>query len=182
MKGILLTLLTVSSLVLNTYSQTCVYRSDSMIHILLDFGSGKFEIFEIWPSIEDEIDSFESELFLNEHASPLVISEPFSEGTVVMKNNVISCYDPKLDRIYRFEEIDQYTIQSIKSTAIFKKGELLKITSKIDKSKNIHMNMTWKDGKKNSIWRTWLNDSILKMVLYKQGEAIDSMYFNRYNQ
>ena len=182
MKGILLTLLTMSSLILNSYSQRCVYSNDSIINIHFDFDLGKFEIYNLWPSLEDEIDSFESELFLSGHSSPLVISELFSEGTVVKKNNVISCYDPKLDRIYRFEVIDQYTIQSIKSTAIFKNGELLKITSKIDKSKNIHMNMTWKDGKKNSIWRTWLNDSILKMVLYKQGEAIDSMYFNRYNQ
>lgn len=52
----------------------------------------------------------------------------FSEGTIERNSTKIICYDPTFKRYYTFDRIDQYTLVATKHTALFTKGDTLKMS------------------------------------------------------
>jgi hypothetical protein len=53
----------------------------------------------------------------------IVREEPFSKGTVRKSNAIIHCYDRKLKRMYVFKQINDSTLEAMKHTAVFVKGD-----------------------------------------------------------
>lgn len=169
-------LLFISLIILHTFSQVCIYGNDSLLKIEIDFYLEKFVIYNCWPSLYNDIDTLKDELeFLGEG---VVVSEPFSKGRINKEGKVITCFDSKLNRIYKFEIVDQFTLKSIKNTALYKKEDLLQIESMFDKESGFIKSMSWKKGKKSGIWNIQLNDSIIKKVLYESNQLKDSIFFN----
>ena len=162
-------------ILISSFSQITYYRNNHFFEFSLHHKFSEFEIQRAWDSYINDFADFE-ELYRDTYVFNGVIGiieihEPYSSGTFKIKNNEITCYDPKLNRIYKFIIVDEYTLMSIKHTAIFKKGELLKMTMN---AKDDYM--IWKDSKRHGIWSITMNDTIRKWVLYQQDIPIDSIY------
>ena len=112
---------------------------------------------------------------INGSKSPIFIYEPYSKGSVHRKNNKITLFDPKLKRYYTFNEIDEYTLKSNKSTADFKNGELLKIYALSNKESAVIRCMSWKNNKRHGLWSYFFVDGLSK-VNYNNGILVDSVY------
>lgn len=160
---------------ISNFSQIVFYRNNGIIEFVMDYQSNKFEICGRWHWSKDFFDDLEKLYSYTYehlgHVEPLILEDPYSSGTFKINNNEITCYDPKLNRIYKFIIVDEYTLMSTKHTAIFKKGELLKMTMNAKEDY-----MIWKDLKRHGIWSITMNDTIRKWVLYQQDIPIDSIY------
>lgn len=113
---------------------------------------------------------------INGHISPISIYEPYSMGRVYRKNNKITLFDTKLKRYYTFVEIDEYTLKSTKSTAIFKNGDLLKIYALSNQKGAVIRWMSWKNNKRHALWSYFFVDGLSK-VNYNNGILVDSVFY-----
>lgn len=121
--------------------------------------------------------------FDEEDVEPIVI-QGISYGKVDFRNNIICCYDKDLDRIYRFVKRNDYTIEALNHTAIFKKGQRLYAhisTSSTGQSfkaflypSDLVHSTYWKTGIREGIHR-YIDRGNDKLIMYKNNKAIDSL-------
>ena len=118
-----------------------------------------------------------------EDVEPIGI-QGISYGKVDFRNNIICCYDKDLDRIYRFVKRNDYTIEALNHTAIFKKGQRLYAhisTSSTGQSfkaflypSDLVHSTYWKTGIREGIHR-YIDRGNDKLIMYKNDKAIDSL-------
>jgi hypothetical protein len=165
--------------ILSVVSQSKIYSNNANLNIDFDFKSKTFCIYYCWPSLYSEIDNLQDE---KEYVGESVeVSNHFSEGKFNIHKDIINCYDPKYKRTYLFRILDKLTIISIKNTAHYFKGEILKVNYLVDQN-SMFESYNWKNWKKNGICHIKLNDSIVKILLYKDDIIIDSVFFNSESQ
>ncbi len=94
------------------------------------------------------------------------------------ENNTIVCYDNKLNRYYTFDEIDNYTLVSTKNTALFNKGDTLKLSYLYQYNEYYFQYMSWKGNKRDGIWKSLsTNEDSITYVEYK-----DDILVNQYSE
>lgn len=101
---------------------SCIYEYGDDIYNLQIFDSTRFEIYQI-------IEYSEVTPTTNNkggHATPMV-KRIYSSGTVTIKKNKITCYDPTLKRYYTFVQLNDSILIAAKHTALFVKNDTLKL-------------------------------------------------------
>jgi len=150
----------------------CAYSQKNVVY---ELGKLQMEIDEYSNTFQiNQIDTSDNPV-KNGHISPIFIYEPYSKGRVFHTNNKIILFDLKLKRYYIFIEIDQYTLKSTKSTAIFKNGDLLKAYTLSNKEGVLIRSMSWKNNKRHGLWSYFFADGISK-VNYNNGVPVDSVF------
>lgn len=92
----------------------------------------------------------------------------FSEGSYKTKNNLIICYDATVRRYYTFKKIDNYTLVATKHTALFTKGDTLKLYYVYNGKDNQIQGMTWKLGNRDGIWANYyIGSDSINLTEYK---------------
>lgn len=121
--------------------------------------------------------------FDEEDIEPTVI-QGISFGKVDFRANIIYCYDKDLDRIYRFVKRNDYTIEALNHTAIFKKGQRLYAhISKSSTGQSFKAFLYPNDLVHSTYWKTGIREGIHryidrgndKLIMYKNDKAIDSL-------
>jgi hypothetical protein len=102
----------------------------------------------------------------------------FSEGTFKKKDNTIICYDAVFKRYYTFNQLDEYTLVATKHTALFTKGDTLKLGSLFRNEDMYFQDMSWRGNKRDGIWKSYNADGdSIRYVVYKNDSII-----NRYSE
>ena len=96
----------------------------------------------------------------------------FSEGFFEKRNNQIICYDKSFNRYYTFDEIDEYTLVAIKHTALFTKGDTLKMSSLFQSENSRYQSMSWKGNKKDGIWCLRVGKDSIRYTEYKDDAIV----------
>lgn len=106
-----------------------------------------------------------------------------SIGKVTHKKDMIFCYDKRLDRKYKFKQLNPYTIEVLNHTAVFVKGTRLYLHVKNCKDgyfsafyniNDIINSDYWKNGIRNGVFY-WREDENQKIIYYKNNIALDSL-------
>ncbi len=106
-----------------------------------------------------------------------------SMGKISLKNNILYCYDKRLNRTYKFKYINSYTIEALNHTADFVKGKRLYLH--VQQSENTYFRALvsikdlftlgyWKNGIRNGVFY-WRNDDCHKYIYFKNNIALDSV-------
>ena len=94
----------------------------------------------------------------------------FSRGTCRRNGNRIICFDPRFRRYYTFDQIDEYTLIATRHTALFTKGDTLKMSSR--RNGDFDETMSWAGNKRHGIWtrnypsRRIFNSSVVSMSIF----------------
>ncbi len=97
----------------------------------------------------------------------------FSEGTFKYKNNIIILYDKKLQRYYNFKRVDNYTLVAKKHTALFTKGDTLKLYYKYDGNDSYIQGMNWENGKRAGLWiNYYIGNDTINFTEYKNDKVV----------
>lgn len=111
----------------NSHSQTYVHSGKDNFKLRID--SDTFEIFKtikyINPDKQKQRYNDSIDIILHHWATRAY--SIISEGRVMKKNNKITCYDPELKRYYVFILLNDSTLLAAKHTALFVKGNILKL-------------------------------------------------------
>ena len=102
-------------------------------------------------------------------------------------NDIILCYDKRLNRTYRFKKIDEYVIEALNHTAVFVKGTKLYLHLQSDKKANSYhafynpedliTSVYWKTGIRNGVF-TITKPPETTLIYYENNVAIDSIRYN----
>lgn len=108
----------------NSYSQT--YEHSKKDNLFLEVDQNLFKIYE---RIDNYIDPDEKRRKYNDSINhcALINSSILSDGKIKIRKNKILCFDPKLKRYYTFIQLNDSTLMCSKPTALFEKGDLLKL-------------------------------------------------------
>jgi hypothetical protein len=107
-----------------------------------------------------------------------------SFGKFKLINNVIYCFDKRLNRTYKFKQIDFYTLEAVNHTAVFIKGTRLylhcgSISGKgfrsFYKANDLIKSDYWKTGIKNGIHIFYDDNKSEKFLYYRDNIIIDSI-------
>ena len=96
----------------------------------------------------------------------------FSEGFFEKKNNQTVCYDKLFNRYYTFDEIDEYTLVATKHTALFTKGDTLKMGSLYKSEDWSYQSMSWKGNKKDGTWYLRVGKDSIRYTEYKNDTIV----------
>ena len=141
-------------------------------------------------------------LYINEDDSRFCIGEVVEFGhagfnpTVIQAisfdkfryyNDIILCYDKRLNRTYRFKKIDEYVIEALNHTAVFVKGTKLYLHLQSDEKANSYRafynpedlitSNYWKTGIRNGVFKI-TRPSETTLIYYENNVAIDSIRHN----
>ena len=119
-----------------------------------------------------------------------------SYGKVKLINNVFYCFDKRLNRTYKFKQIDFHTLEAMNHTAVFVKGTKLylhlggSVSGKgfraFFQASDLIKSDYWKTGIKNGIHMYWEDNNIEKLFYYRNKIIIDSITLSNsdsaYNQ
>lgn len=117
---------------------------------------------------------------------PLSI-ECMSFGKYYFKNDTLICYDKYLNRIYKFKQLNPYTIEAIKHTAVYVKGTKIYLhvldsdsvdfrASYYDFGELINSDY-WKTGTRDGMFWYW-NSSETILRYFQNDVVIDSIIIN----
>ncbi len=107
-----------------------------------------------------------------------------SVGKVNQINNVLYCVDKKLNRTYKFKQLDYYTIEALNHTAVFVKGTKLYLHLGSVSGKAYRAFLQAHDLIKSDYWKTGIRNGIQiyyddnfseKLVYYQDNISIDSI-------
>ena len=102
-------------------------------------------------------------------------------------NDIILCYDKRLNRTYRFKKIDEYVIEALNHTAVFVKGTKLYLHYRGDDKANSYQAFYKpEDLITSNYWKTGIRNGVFKitkppettLIYYKNNLAIDSVRYN----
>ena len=97
----------------------------------------------------------------------------FSEGTFTRNNNEIICYDPLFKRYYTFDILDEYTLVATKHTALFIKGDTLKMSSLWRSKDSYIQGMSWNGNKRHGMWKNYhLDEDSITYIKYKNDTIV----------
>ena len=65
--------------------------------------------------------------------------DPFIKGKIKIKNKIITCIDNTEKKTYIFYKLDNYTLEVLKNSTEFRKGDKLYSTSRYNKKKRSSM-------------------------------------------
>ncbi|OQA87784.1 MAG: hypothetical protein BWY27_01013 [Bacteroidetes bacterium ADurb.Bin234] len=141
--------------------------SDTCQLLYIDYTRKAFQIGRCW--------DFQKDL-------PEIVSLT-SSGKISYRNNILYCFDRKLNRTYKFKYINSYTIEALNYTFDFVRGTRLYLHVKesensyfsaLQNIKNLFATMYWKNGIRNGVFY-WRNDEDIKIIYYKNNIALDSV-------
>ena len=107
-----------------------------------------------------------------------------SVGKVKLIDNVLYCFDKRLNRTYKFKQIDVYTLEALNHTAVFVKGTKLylhlgSVSGKgyraFFQANDLIKSVYWKTGIKNGINIYYDDDKSEKLFYYRNNIIIDSI-------
>lgn len=121
----------------------------------------------------------------------LVIMNCISVGSVKLIDDVLYCYDERLNRTYRFRQIDFYTLEALNHTAVFLQGTKLYLHLYISqsgsdfyaafyRSDDLIKSDYWKTGIRNGIY-SYQNNNIVKLHYYQNNILTDSITIPLFN-
>jgi hypothetical protein len=107
-----------------------------------------------------------------------------SIGTVKLINNALYCFDKRLNRTYKFKQIDFYTLEAMNNTAVFVKGTKLylhlgSVSGKgfraFFQANDLIKSDYWKTGNKNGINIYYDDNKSEKLFYYRNNIIVDSI-------
>jgi hypothetical protein len=110
-----------------------------------------------------------------------------SVGKVKLIDNVMYCYDRRLNRTYKFKQIDFYTLEAMNHTAVFVKGTKLylhlgsasgKGFRAFFQNSDLIKSDYWKTGVKNGIHMYFDDNKSEQLIYYRNNIIIDSITFS----
>lgn len=109
----------------NSHSQTYEHSRKDNLFFEVDKNS-----FQIYKRIDSYIDLDEKRRKYKDSINHcgLINNSILSDGKTKIRKNKIVCYDPKLKRYYTFAQVNDSTLICTKHTALFVKGDLLKLS------------------------------------------------------
>lgn len=96
----------------------------------------------------------------------------FSKGKCKISNDTIKCYDYRFKRYYIFKKIDSFTILSLKNTALFSKGDTLKLFYMYNKNENYVIGANWKGKYRDGMWVKHNIKSELDSISYYDNDVL----------
>ena len=99
-----------------------IYEYGDDIYNLEIFDSTRFEIYKVlrYPEVTPTANG------KGGHATSMEL-QVYSSGTVIIKKNKMTCYDPVLKRFYTFVHLNDSILIATKHTALFAKNDTLKL-------------------------------------------------------
>ena len=92
----------------------------------------------------------------------------------------IICYDPTFKRYYTFDQVDQYTLVATKHTALFSKGDTLKMSGIWLQEEQCDLSLSWNGNKRHGIWKqVWYTTDSLR---YKYTEYKNDTIIREYSE
>jgi len=113
-----------------------------------------------------------------------------SFGKVRYNNNIIFCYDKRLNRTYKFKQIDKYVVEVLNHTAVFVKGTKLYLHYQEDeKAKSYSAFYKINDLIKSDYWKTGIKNGVFKiirppettLIYYENDIVVDSVRYNHHD-
>jgi hypothetical protein len=98
-----------------------------------------------------------------------------SIGKFKLINDIIYCFDKRLNRIYKFKQIDFYTLEAMNHTAVFVKGTKLYLHMGSISGKGYRSFYDASDLIKSDYWKTGIKNGI--HIFYDDNKSEKLLYY-----